>query len=227
MLNKHRTGQPKSPQVTHREVPTKQGCRAILQEGINVCCWRRALPHSVGDALLRANVTKGPFELHGAVTRTTMASVAKRLTTPLNNDLSRTWLQADLVRLIKMYLKLFEREHVHASLELIDRDACRLYHRDNVSIRLLCTYFGPGTEWAPAAALPFPHADDSETPRNSGGIIVNEARIGHAHAGDIVILKGKKWPGNVCNGAVHRSPPIAAQGLKRLVFRIDKCEHGG
>ena len=53
----------------------------------------------------------------------------------------------------------------------------------------------------------------------------------HAAAGDFLLLKGGKWPGNDGRGAAHRAPLIGAVGMCgpdhfRLLLKVDVLEDG-
>jgi len=52
-------------------------------------------------------------------------------------------------------------------------------------------------------------------------IVPDAQAIRRASAGHVVLLKGELYPGNAGNGAVHRSPPIAEAGERRLVLTLD------
>lgn len=82
-------------------------------------------------------------------------------------------------------------------LERIATDACTRFHADYVTLRLLTTYAGPGTEWRRAP----------------------EGPVRRMPAGSVAILKGRLLlePPPV----LHRSPPVEAQGQTRLVLAVD------
>lgn len=184
---------------------------------MNACVLRRPLPplrikaleSACGDAI---------FERRDVIKKG--SAPALELTCDLEDGPARAWLQADIARWVERYFALVPARRVEVSLELVVQDACRRYHQDNVGVRMLCTYFGPGTEWAPRSALQFPNAGEDHMPRDHDGIPVHLKRMRQTKPGDVVLLKGKRWPG-VRQAAVHRSPRIEALGLRRLVLRID------
>ncbi|GEN61335.1 DUF1826 domain-containing protein [Acetobacter nitrogenifigens] len=108
----------------------------------------------------------------------------------------------DILALVHHYRHLTGEDDVRLRLECIDHDSCRRFHVDNVGLRLLCTYIGPGVQWK--------RADDGD--------------IHETLAGDIVILKGLLYPGGVAAGAVlHRSPPLSELSIstRRLLLTVD------
>jgi hypothetical protein len=82
--------------------------------------------------------------------------------------------------------------------EVIETNACRRFHADFVTLRLLCSYVWLGTQWCRADA---PDA------------------ICEVPTGAIGVFKGRMLldPPTV----LHRSPPIVATGQRRLVLTID------
>ncbi len=102
-------------------------------------------------------------------------------------------------------------------LETLQDDACRRFHVDRVRLRLLCTYLGPGTEWL---------TDDQVDREALATYRPNEAilRRGEPQRLEpfwVAILKGDLYPGTAGHGQVHRSPPIAASGIRRILFCLD------
>jgi hypothetical protein len=215
-----RPGAPEAPRTTHALVRRDEELAAILAPEINACQRARPLPTGQRRAL-EAACGAIPFER--SVVGASGAAVARALVAPLRRGGARAWLEADVAGLVDRYRALVGARAAEASLELLTTDACRKYHRDNVGIRLLCTYFGPGTEWAPWAALVHPDLPDDETPRGPDGIFVRREALAQAAAADVLLLKGRRFPGNARNGVVHRSPPIEATGARRLVLRIDEA----
>jgi hypothetical protein len=85
-------------------------------------------------------------------------------------------------------------------------DACARFHVDNVRARLLCTYRGPGTEYADLAAA-------------AAG---PEGRLAR---GAVAVFRGLRWEGAGV-GLLHRSPPIDGTGATRLLLAIDAADAG-
>lgn len=77
---------------------------------------------------------------------------------------------------------------------------CRRSHIDNVTVWMLCTYSGAGTQ----VAQPGLNLASLEMP-----------------TGSAAILRGALWRGSEATGLLHRSPPIAGSGKTRLLLAID------
>lgn len=93
---------------------------------------------------------------------------------------------------------------VRVRLEVIETDACRRFHSDLVTARLLTTLVGPATQWIETAAPDALH------------------QLG---PGDVAIFKGRRWAEQPA--ILHRSPPIAGTGDTRLLLAIDPLDPAG
>lgn len=104
----------------------------------------------------------------------------------------------DAIEMTEGFLQHFDLASAHFRVEIVDRRMCPRFHQDNVHVRMLITYAGPGTEYVPAH---------------------DERDIHHAPREAVVLMKGAKNPTNA--GAVlHRSPDLAP-GQRRLCLVID------
>lgn len=118
----------------------------------------------------------------------------------------------DATNLARRFARFMGVEQVRLRLERIDRDACRKVHADYTDLRLLCTYAGPGTDYAP------PRCDEEDCPGCDNGD--GGARLERMATGWIGLFKGRTFaPGH--EPALHRSPPVAISGEKRLLLVID------
>ena len=86
-------------------------------------------------------------------------------------------------------------------LEVVETDACRKFHADNVSARLLMPLVGPGTQWV--------HTGDDDI-------------VQALQPGEVGLFKGWKW--TEAPRILHRSPPVAATGETRLLFALSPVE---
>jgi hypothetical protein len=57
-------------------------------------------------------------------------------------------------------------------------------------------------------------------PDKKSGLYKSEHDIRELDCGDVALLKGERWEGNLNAGLVHRSPEIFA-GQSRLVLTLD------
>jgi hypothetical protein len=146
----------------------------------------------------------------------------ERLVAALPASPERDALADDLGAIVERFIALCGADRPHAHLEVLDDDGCRRFHCDYVGLRLLTTYFGPGTEWLPDSAVNREALVPSGVPPDEANeaIVRDRAGIRRARPGDVIALKGEGWPGNAGRGAVHRSPAVEAAGGRRLVFKL-------
>lgn len=109
-----------------------------------------------------------------------------------------TALAADIVRLARLHAAIREVAQVRVRLEWIVTDACRRFHADYVTTRLLVTYRGAGTQWIDAA---------------------DPQAIRHIPQGAVALLKGRLLAAEP--RILHRSPPVADPRAARLLLVID------
>lgn len=150
------------------------------------------------------------------------------LLTEVRDPAARAFLAKDIRAIVTAFGQLLARRHVHARLTLVDDDACRKLHTDNVTIRLICTYAGPATEWVRDADVLRENLCriDVDVDTANRSILRRPDALQRAQPGDVLLLKGEAYPGNRGRGAVHRSPPIRDRGLRRLVLGLDEHELG-
>lgn len=122
----------------------------------------------------------------------------------------------DLSTLLKSFEVTSKATQFRVLLSCIETDMCSRFHTDINELRLLCTYYGPGTLWLPEEGENR-HAYNSGEPNKQ--IIQNPKLIQQANTGDVLILKGALYPN--AKAVIHRSPSIQKKGEKRLLLRID------
>jgi hypothetical protein len=102
-----------------------------------------------------------------------------------------------------------DSSQVSIRLEVIEGNACRKFHSDYVTVRLIATLAGPGTQWL----------DDGDAARLRAGADPDTLHIRDIATGHVALFKGRAWTRD--RAIVHRSPPIAGTGQCRLVLVID------
>jgi hypothetical protein len=194
------------------------GLAAIHRSGVHLALWTRRLPAALADDVARIAAEASAFE-HRIEVRPVGARqrIDEFLTVALPPGIACRLLASDVARLVRLFAALSGFSRINLRLERLDHDACRLFHCDRVGLRLLCTYHGPGTEWLPEDAV-------DRTALGGGcnrAICRDPGRIQRLAPGVVGIFKGEAHPGNAGRGIVHRSPPIAREGLRRLVLCLD------
>ncbi len=112
-------------------------------------------------------------------------------------------LLSDISQLGSRFMQLMQVDNVHVRLEGVTSNACKKLHADYTDLRLITTYAGPGTDYAP-------HGDA-------------DCCLERLPTGAIGLFKGKLFgPGHT--PCLHRSPPIEGTDAARLVLVIDTPE---
>lgn len=109
-------------------------------------------------------------------------------------------LRDEIAMLARRFAGIFAIDAVTVRLEWVETDACRKFHVDYVTARLLCSMLGPGTQWVYGE-----HAENRW--------------IRQMRTGDVGIFKGRLATDKPM--VLHRSPPIAGTGDVRLLLAID------
>lgn len=112
----------------------------------------------------------------------------------------RDMLASDIAALGFIMSEVMRAPLMHLRLDVVTTDACRRFHIDNMTARMLCTYRGAGTQLAQ------PGQEQAPLDMTTGAA---------------AILRGALWPGREKTGLLHRSPPIAGTGQNRLLLVLD------
>lgn len=126
-------------------------------------------------------------------------------------------LQADALSLAEWFAHLCGTAQVRLFFGSVRSDMCRRFHTDMVSLRLLCTYAGPGTLWAETAAVSAKHLAKGSNEQ----IIEDVSGVHQVPTGQVCLLKGALHEHSRHGAVLHRSPSIEEEGQARLILRID------
>jgi len=113
-------------------------------------------------------------------------------------------LLADIVHKAGRFAAMMRVAAVSVRLEGVNGNACTKVHADYTDVRLIQTFHGPGTDYAP-------DGDPS-------------APLQRVPTGWLGLFKGKAYPHRLPTGhapCLHRSPPIEGTGAQRLLLVID------
>lgn len=106
----------------------------------------------------------------------------------------------DIEALANRFADLTGKASLRIRLEGVTTNACKKVHADYTDIRLITTYAGPGTDYAP-------HGD-------------GDCCLERVPTGAIALFKGRLFADGH-DPCLHRSPPIEGSGEVRLVLVID------
>ena len=121
-------------------------------------------------------------------------------------------LQNDIIDLLYRFQEVAKVDSFRIYFATIDNDMCRKFHTDINTLRLLCTYVGPGTLWL----------SDEIADQDPDQDFIHEEDIYQVETGNVLILKGALYPN--AKAVMHRSPSIESKGSRRLLLRIDTNE---
>jgi uncharacterized protein DUF1826 len=176
---------------------------AIRDDEISIALWERELPSGFSklnlDGIADLRFTTDIHELHGSLDDA-LDEAGHRKGSP------REALHSDIVVLANGFAKIMKADLVEIRLEHVITNACKKFHADYVTARLITTYRGQGTQWL--------EGDDAAN-CNCG----EPHEIQQMAAGDVALFKGR-----LCSSqapAIHRSPPIEGTGEERLVLVIN------
>ncbi|KPQ13316.1 MAG: Protein of unknown function (DUF1826) [Rhodobacteraceae bacterium HLUCCO18] len=186
---------------------TPEGLSALHRPGCAAAIWRRQpLPGFQSwinrldpDVLPRARVILRPEAVRNAASEACDASG-----TPVGPERDR--LVDDIAALADIFAGLMRASWLRLRLDAVSTNACRRFHIDAVTARLVCTYCGTGTQYGIST--------DGAEPR----------RIFTVPTGAPLLLRGTLWPERPRSGLMHRSPPIEGTGETRLVLVLDPVD---
>ncbi|MEL6531247.1 MAG: DUF1826 domain-containing protein [Pseudomonadota bacterium] len=143
-----------------------------------------------------------------------LEELADRLPFEMSNsgfsqDIAIDHFVSDVSHLANEYCSAMQLGGVEVRLEIVTTDSCRKWHADYVKARLITTYIGTGTQWL--------NEEDADRVRAGE----EPQHINTMAAGDIGLFKGKMATDHP---AIHRSPPIAGTGEKRLLLVLNPPE---
>jgi len=122
---------------------------------------------------------------------------------PLPNVPERALLLERIATLSDHFADVMRAPWLRLRLEVVTGNACRKFHVDNVTARLVCTYRGTGTQYGLA------------------GRGVEPEVVHTVPTGQPILLRGMRWPTTPPSLLKHRSPPIAGTGETRLLLVLD------
>ncbi|QFT95118.1 hypothetical protein FIU86_19870 [Roseovarius sp. THAF9] len=165
-------------------------CQRQLAEP--VLHWLKTLPP---DVLPAARVIVRPGEIASAVTLACEEA-------GLPDAPERRILIDDIAVLATTLGKITRAKWLRLRLDVVTTNACRRFHIDRVTARLVCTYRGTGTQYGVA--------------RDDAPKVVHTVPTGSPF-----VMRGTLWPAQPDPHLLHRSPPIEGTGETRLMLALD------
>ena len=183
---------------------TPEGLSAIRRPGCAAAIWRRQPLPSFQDWLDRldpAHLPRARLILRPEAVRDAVTALCETAGTPEGAE--RTRLIDDVAALADIFAGLMRASFLRLRLDVVTTNACRKFHVDAITARLICTYRGTGTQYGLST--------DGAGP----------GRVFTVPTGAPILLRGTLWPESPRSGFLHRSPPIEGTGKTRLVLVLD------
>ncbi|MEM9028148.1 MAG: DUF1826 domain-containing protein [Pseudomonadota bacterium] len=177
---------------------------AIREPGCAAVIWRRQpLPRFQGwiDRLAPAQLPTARLILRADAIPDAVQQVCDAA--GMSEGPERTWLVDDIAALGAVFGRLMTAPFLRLRLDVIETNACRKFHIDSVTARLVCTYRGTGTQYGIST--------DGAEP----------TRVFTVPTGAPAVLRGTRWPGDPPSSLLHRSPPIEGTSETRLLLVFD------
>ncbi len=196
---------PAAPGVAVTDTP--EGLQAFLRPGCAAAIWRRQPAPAFRawiDALPPERLPRGRVILRPGAVADAAHALCDAAGTPEGPE--RRMLVEDSAALAQIFAGLVGAQWLRLRLDVITTNACRRFHMDAVTARLVCTYRGTGTQYGLSAA--------GEDP----------ARVFTVAAGSAFLMRGTLWPAGGGARLLHRSPPIEGTGETRLLLVLDPLD---
>jgi hypothetical protein len=186
---------------------TPQGLSAIHRKGCAAAIWRRPPMPDVQpwiDGLDPAQLPQGRVILQPEAVHEVASQMCDVSGTPTGP--AREAFVQDIAALAELFAGLMRARWLRVRLDVVTTNACRKFHIDAVTARLICTYRGLGTQYGIST--------DGAEPR----------RVFTVPTGAPCVLRGTLWPERPKSGLLHRSPPIEGTGAARSVLVLDPVD---
>lgn len=185
-----------------------EGLAAIRSPDCAAVIWRRQPEPSFQfwiDALDVERLPRARMILRPGSVRDAVAQTCDLSGTPGGPERDR--LIDDTAALADIFAGILSVPYLRLRYDVVTTNACRRFHIDAVTARLICTYRGVGTQYGIST--------DGDDPK----------RVVTVPTGAPILLRGTLWPERPSAGLLHRSPPIEGTGETRLVLVLDPLVH--
>ena len=201
----------------------------VLQPAVSLSLWQRLPDLDLAAWLSQRLQSRSAVECYGTADAIDVPALVDRAlcspgSIPGSHDAEpRERFIADVQQLVRLFCALRPegKQHVlHVKLSMVDKADCPVLHTDWVTLRLICTYLGAGTEYAAAhavtrSALCRPLGSHAET---NAAILRDPQGLRRMPPFAVGVMKGNGYPGHAGRGLVHRSPPTGSGRRIKLII---------
>lgn len=185
----------------------------IFEQEKNIAIYQRDIEH------LKREVEEAMRKTIQVSASGTIQDISSALETYFNTHLKNCpLLMKDIIEITKVFRQVTESSSFRVLFTTVNTNMCRRFHTDMNDLRLLCTYYGPGTLWLPENNVNRQALQDG---LDNPAIIRDPRQVQQVNTGAVTLLKGAIFPSPGTHAIVHRSPTIEETGEKRLMLRVD------
>lgn len=190
-----------------------QDLSGFLSSSCSAALWKRSSPP--GFAALADSVTAelAPFSQFLSPDQVKPALVEAFPACFWSTALALAWV-ADVTELVGSFCR--ELSIPQCKVQLDKDRPCVRFHADNVQIRLVCTYRGPGTLWLSEDNVDLRAAEAKGT--GNEDIVLRPRDVQQCGEWDVLVMKGKLAR---TTPLYHKSPPQRAGEPVSLVLKLD------
>ena len=183
-----------TPEGLHKR--SEADCAGVLWTREPIASFQNWIDNVDPENLPAARLVLRPEAVHEAIT-----SLCVLANTPIGSEQER--LIDDISALSVAFADVMKTDFLRLRLAKVSGNACRKFHKDAMTARLICTYRGLGTQYGVSKGQGEPKD------------------VFNVPTGSPIILRGHIWPPRPDSGLLHRSPPIEGSGETRLVLVLD------
>ena len=170
----------------------------INARGVDILVAQRPLPVDCSDAVAHARLGEERLVVSARTARSKIGRALAAFELDVRPACGEK-LADDMADLAISFMSQFAQNRVEVRIDLANEQSCPKFHCDNVVVRMVTTYAGPGTEYV--------YAEEPGTTHR-------------AAPGALVFLKGHRHPTHT-DSVQHRSP-LVRHGVRRLTLAIDQ-----
>jgi len=193
-----------------RRVSQLNGLYALQDDDVPAVVWDRDIPDDFQawiNGIAPENLPSTRVRLKTKDVRAAAHDICAQAGMP--ECAERDWMVKDVAALADIFASIMTTWQVALRFDVLTGNACRKFHIDVVSSRLICTYRGPGTQYG--------------VPKSGN----DPDQIFDVPTGSPIMLRGTRWPNQSGPDVRHRSPPIEGSGTTRLNLVLDDVQSDG
>ena len=213
-----------SPQTLQSRQPSVLA--EIVRPGVSICLWEREPPREVAQFLANYVKSQASLELDFVLKPEDLAATSSVIAKIFGNSptdlVLQDWLN-DIDFLVKQFREIAACSPVRVRLLRVIDTACSVFHVDHLSLRLLCTYHGAGTQWVPASEAQAAQLGlrGRSIKQANEAIVPNPGSIRSLSPWHVALIKGSGFAGDPESALIHRSHPQCCADHARIRLVID------